>query len=216
LLRPTTPKETKPSMEITHCTASRGVSIEPRRHWHALYQSTRSRGPRDKAGSSNDRTVPDSARASVGRYELLRTTEGQGCHQGLLQSLSGSIGTGCDMIPSSVLPGTITPLHCQASNSVAIVRELRSTPWSCAHHSVCDQGNRTGIGGIHTQAMWSLWHSTDYAWEQCSISLWRATRVPSSLIVTYRLLATFFSASLNSYCLHIRSRSPRQHESTPL
>jgi len=115
-----------------------------------------------------------------------------------------------------VATGIFTPLHCQASNSVAIVRELRSTPWSFAHHSVCDQGNCTGIGGIHIQARWSLWHSTDDAWEQCSISLWRATHVPSSLIVTYRLLTTFFSASLTSYCLHTRCRSPGQHESTPL
>ena len=129
LLRPTTPKGPQPSMETTPWIASRGVSIEPRRHWYALYRSTRSRGPRDKAGSSQDRAVPDSARASVGRYELLRTTEGQGCHPGLLQSLSGSIGTECDTIPSSVLPGTNSHWWRQGSSLHSIVKrriQLRS------------------------------------------------------------------------------------------
>ena len=69
LLRPTPPKGRRPSMgTIPHryWTASRGVSIEPRRQWHALYRSTRSRGPRDRAGSRKEHAVPDSVGASVG------------------------------------------------------------------------------------------------------------------------------------------------------
>ena len=60
---------------------------------------------------------------------------------------------------SLVATGISTPPHCQASNSVVIVRELRSTPCTVCH-SVHEQDNHTGIGGIHIQAMWSLWHST--------------------------------------------------------
>ena len=47
-------------------TVYRGVSIVPRLHWYALYRSTRSRGPRDKAGSRKDRAVPDSIGTRVG------------------------------------------------------------------------------------------------------------------------------------------------------
>jgi len=55
-------------------------------------------------------------------------------------------------------------------------------------------------------------------WEQCDLSWWRATRIPSSRIVTYRLLATFFSGSLTTGCLHTTypvsfSRTPRIHSS---
>jgi len=175
LLRPTAPKGPRPSMGTTHWITSRGVSIEPGRHWYALYRSARSRDSRDRAGRRKVHAVPDSVGVSVSRYERLRTTEGQGCQQGLsVQSLSGSIGTGCDTIPASVLPGTSSPRWRQGSSlrPTAIVRELRSTPWSFAHHSAQEQDNHTGIRGIYSQARWSLWHSTYYAWEQCSISWW--------------------------------------------
>jgi len=193
--------------------------------WHALYRSIRSRGPRDKAGSSNDRAVPDSARASVGRYELLRTTEGQGCHQGLsLQSLSGSFGTGCDTMPSSVLPGTNSHWWRQGSSLHSIVKrriQLRSFG---------SFARRLGTLLTTLSATKTLVRGSEaYTSKQCgrcgtllyrrrlgAVLYFVVDNRPSSLIVTYRLLATFFSASLTSDCLHIRSRSPGQYESTHL
>ena len=106
---------------------------------------------------------------------------------------------------SSVATGISTPPNGQASNSVAIVRGLRSTSWSFARHSVHEQDTRTGIGGIYIQARWSLWYSTDYAWEQCE-----------SLIGTSMLFATLFSVSLTRGCLQFRFHSPGQYESTHL
>ena len=216
LPRPTTPKCPQPSVGTTHWTASRGVPIEPRRHWHALDRSTRSRDPRNRAGRRKVHAIPDSARASVGRYELLRTTEGQGWHQGLsVQSLSCSIGAGCDTRPSSVLPGTRSPRRRQGSSLHPIVKRripLRSfgsfarrlgalfaTPYTNktivrgSEASTSKQGGRYGT--LQTTLRWGA--VLDFV----------VDNIHPSPIRTDRLLAT------TSGCLQFRFRSPGQHDS---
>ena len=204
LLRPTPPKGRRPSMgTIPHryWTASRGVSIEPRRQWHALYRSTRSRGPRDRAGSRKEHAVPDSVGASVGttpHSERPRTSSRIFITKSLMIYWH-------DTIPSSVPPPALidgdrgphsAPLSSEefsCCRSGASLDDLCSVP-------LCTTTRRSCVVRRHIHP------SNVVVVARCRMHLGVARHfvvdnVHSYPIVTYMLLAISFSVSSNRFGL---------------